>query len=127
PLYKGQLLAHGLGFSPDHRTIAVVAIGSNAVNFIDTETNTVRHVTYVGRSPHEAFYTPDGKEVWITVRGENYVSVIDAASYEEKARITVANGPGIRGPRSCAPQGRHRPRAGEPPRPARGRSRSKLP
>ena len=29
------------------------------------------------------------------MRGENYVSVIDAASYEEKARITVANGPGM--------------------------------
>jgi YVTN family beta-propeller protein len=55
---------HGLGFSPDHRTIAVVAIGSNAVNFIDTATNTVKHVTYVGRSPHEAFFTPDGKEIW---------------------------------------------------------------
>ena len=55
PLYKGQLLVHGMGFSPDHRTIAVVAIGSNAVNFIDTATNSVKHVTYVGRSPHEAF------------------------------------------------------------------------
>jgi len=32
PLYKGQLLVHGLGFSPDHRTIAAVAIGSNAVS-----------------------------------------------------------------------------------------------
>src|SRR5215470_18006973 len=30
PLYKGQLLVHGMGFSPDHRSIAVVAIGSNA-------------------------------------------------------------------------------------------------
>jgi hypothetical protein len=39
PLYKGQLLVHGMGFSPDHRTIAVVAIGSNAVNFIDTATS----------------------------------------------------------------------------------------
>ena len=57
PLYRGQLLVHGLGFSPDHRTIAVVAIGSNAVNFIDTATNLVKHVTYVGRSPHEAFFT----------------------------------------------------------------------
>ena len=62
PLYRGQLLVHGLGFSPDHRTIAVVAIGSNAVNFIDTATNMVKHVTYVGRSPHEAFFTPDGRK-----------------------------------------------------------------
>src|SRR5580692_1196311 len=77
PLYKGQLLVHGLGFSPDHHTVAAVAIGSNAVNFIDTATNAVKHVTYVGRSPHEAFFTPDGREVWVVVRGENYVSVLD--------------------------------------------------
>src|SRR5215475_6841531 len=95
PLYRGQLLVHGMGFSPDHRTLAVVAIGSNAVNFIDTATNTVKHVTYVGRSPHEAFFTPDGKEVWVVVRGENYVSVIDGTTYEEKTRIVVANGPGM--------------------------------
>jgi len=95
PLYKGQLLVHGMGFSPDHRTIAVVAIGSNAVIFIDTATNSVKHVTYVGRSPHEAFYTMDGREVWVVVRGENYVSVLDGTSYEEKARIAVPNGPGM--------------------------------
>ena len=95
PLYTGQLLVHGMGFSPDGHTIAVVAIGSNAVNFIDTATNTVKHVTYVGRSPHEAFYTQDGKEVWVTVRGEKYVSVIDGATYEEKTRIIVPNGPGM--------------------------------
>src|SRR5271169_6691415 len=95
PLYKGQLLVHGMGFSPDHRTIAVVAIGSNAVNFIDTATNSVKHVTYVGRSPHEAFFTMDGSEVWVVVRGENYVSVLDGTTYEEKTRITVPNGPGM--------------------------------
>ena len=87
PLYNGQVLVHGMGFSPDHRTIVVVSIGSNAVSFIDTATNTVKHTTYVGRSPHEAFFTPDGAEVWVTVRGEKYVSVLDAATYNEKTRI----------------------------------------
>ncbi|MFP3556580.1 beta-propeller fold lactonase family protein [Paraburkholderia sp. SIMBA_049] len=95
PLYKGQLLVHGMGFSPDHHTIAVVSIGSNSVSFIDTQTNAVKHVTYVGRSPHEAFFTPDGKEVWVTVRGENYVAVLDGKTYEEKTRITVPAGPGM--------------------------------
>jgi YVTN family beta-propeller protein len=95
PLYKGQLLVHGLGFSPDHRTLAVVAIGSNAVNLIDTATNTVKHVAYVGRSPHEAFFTPDGTELWVVVRGENYVAVLDGTTYQEKTRIVVANGPGM--------------------------------
>src|SRR6202035_1797061 len=95
PLYKGQLLVHGVGFSPDGRTIAVVSIGSNSVTFIDTATNSVKHITYVGRSPHEAFFTPDGKEVWVTVRGENYVSVLDGTTYGEKTRIIVPNGPGM--------------------------------
>src|SRR5258706_8409067 len=95
PLYGGQLLVHGLVFSPDHLTLAVVSIGSNSVSFIDTESNTVKHVTYVGRSPHEAFFTPDGKEVWVTVRGENYVSALDAKTEQENLRITVQNGPGV--------------------------------
>src|SRR5262249_10223592 len=95
PLYKGQVLVHDLGLSPDHRTLAVVSIGSNAVTFIDTATNAVKHATYVGRSPHEAFFTPDGKEVWVTVRGENYVAVLDGTTFEEKTRITTPSGPGM--------------------------------
>ncbi|MGA9007435.1 MAG: YncE family protein [Xanthobacteraceae bacterium] len=95
PLYKGQVLVHGMGFSPDHHTLAIVSIGSNSVSFIDTATNKVKHVTYVGRAPHEAFFTPDGKEVWVTVRGENYVSVLNGTTYEEKTRITTPNGPGL--------------------------------
>jgi len=95
PLYRGQVLVHGLGFSPDHRAMVVVSIGSNSVAFIETATNTVKHITYVGRSPHEAFFTPDGSEVWVTVRGENYVAVLDAHTYEEKTRIVVPGGPGM--------------------------------
>src|SRR5258708_9267619 len=95
PLYKGQVLVHGMGYSPDHKTLAVVSIGSNSVTFIDTATNAVKHVTYVGRSPHEAFFTPDGNEVWVTVRGENYIAVLDAHSFADKTRITTPNGPGM--------------------------------
>jgi YVTN family beta-propeller protein len=95
PLYRGQVLVHGMGFSPDHKTVAVVSIASNSVTFIDTATNAVKHVTYVGRSPHEAFFTPDGNEVWVTVRGEDYVSVLDAHTFQEKTRIKVPAGPGM--------------------------------
>src|SRR6266567_1919123 len=97
PLYRGQLLVHGMGFSPDHRTLAVVSIGSNSVTFIDTATNAIKHVAYVGRSPHEAFFTPDGKELWVTVRGEDYVAVIDPKTFRETRRIQLSNGPGMKG------------------------------
>jgi YVTN family beta-propeller protein len=95
PLYTGQLLVHGLGYSPDSKTLAVVSVGSNSVTLIDTATNQVKGTVYVGRSPHEAFFTPDGRELWVTVRGEDYVSVIDTVQMKEIRRITMANGPGM--------------------------------
>jgi YVTN family beta-propeller protein len=55
PLYTRQLLVHGLGYSPDSRTLAVVSVGSNSVTLIDTITKKVKRTVYVGRSPHEAF------------------------------------------------------------------------
>src|SRR5262245_31142287 len=94
-LYKGQLLVHGLGYSPDSKTLAVVSIASNSVTLIDTATNKVKGVVYVGRSPHEAFFTASGRELWVTVRGEDYVSVIDPKAMREIRRIRLANGPGM--------------------------------
>jgi len=93
PLYKSQVLVHGLGFSPDRKTLAVVSIASNSVTFIDTATNKVKHTTYVGRSPHEGFVSPDGLSLWVAVRGQNYVSVISTRTGQELQQITTANGP----------------------------------
>jgi YVTN family beta-propeller protein len=95
PLYRGQLLVHGLGFSPDHKTLDVISIGSNSVTLIDTQTNLVKGTIYVGRSPHEGFFTPDGRELWVAVRGENYIGVIDPVAMKEVRRIETANGPGM--------------------------------
>jgi len=95
PLYKGQINVHGMGFSPDHKTLLVVSNGSNSATFIDTATNKVKGITYLGRSPHEGFFTADGKEVWVVVRGEDYVSVIDPNTYKETSRIQTNLGPGM--------------------------------
>jgi YVTN family beta-propeller protein len=95
PLYKGEINVHGLGFSPDHKTLLAISNGSNSVAFIDTATNKVKGITYIGRSPHEGFFTADGSEVWVAVRGENYISVIDPGTFKEKQRIETTNGPGM--------------------------------
>jgi YVTN family beta-propeller protein len=95
PLYKGQINVHGLGFSPDHKTLMVISNGSNAVTFIDTATNKVKGTTYIGRSPHEGFFTADGKEAWVVVRGEDYISVINPVTYKETRRIKTDLGPGM--------------------------------
>lgn len=95
PLYKGEVNVHGLGFSPDHKTLIVISNGSNSVAFIDTATNTVKGIAYIGRSPHEGFFTTDGKEVWVVVRGQDYISVIDPNTFKEVRRIETAAGPGM--------------------------------
>src|SRR5262249_55422687 len=62
---------------------------------IDTETNKVKKIIYVGRAPHEAFFTPNGRELWVVVRGEDYISIIDPIEMKEIRRIKVSNGPGM--------------------------------
>ena len=95
PLYKGQSLVHGLGFSPDGSRLCVISIGSNSITLIDTATNKVVKSRYLGRSPHEAFFTPDGKEIYAAVRGEDYVSVLNAETLDEITRIKTNSGPAM--------------------------------
>lgn len=95
PLYKGQALVHGLRYSKEKKLLAVVAIGSNSVTFISTENNKVLKTVYVGRSPHEPTFTPDSKQVWVSVRGEAYISVIDVDKMVEVRQVPVADGPGM--------------------------------
>jgi YVTN family beta-propeller protein len=95
PLYKGQSLVHGLRFSAKKKMLAVVSIGSNAVTLISTETNKILKTIYVGRSPHEPTFTPDSKQIWVSVRGEAYISIIDVDKMIEIKQIPVADGPGM--------------------------------
>jgi DNA-binding beta-propeller fold protein YncE len=95
PLYKGQALVHGLRYSPELRMLAVVSIASNSVTLVSTETNQVLKTIYIGRAPHEPTFTPDSKQIWISVRGEAYISVIDMKQMSEVKRIPVADGPGM--------------------------------
>jgi len=95
PLYKGQALVHGLRYSAQKKMLAVVSIGSNSVTLISTETNHILKTIYIGRSPHEPTFTPDSKQIWTSVRGEAYVSVIDVEKMEEIRRVQVADGPGM--------------------------------
>ncbi|GAC1657892.1 MAG: beta-propeller fold lactonase family protein [Gemmatimonadaceae bacterium] len=91
-LYRKEIDVHGLGFSPDGTLLAAISVTSNAVTLIETATNHVRGTIYVGRAPHEAFFTPDGRELWVAVRGEGYVSVIDPVAMRETRRIPTADG-----------------------------------
>ncbi len=93
PLDRSQVNVHGLGFSRDGRTLDVISITSNAAQLIRTSANTTRRTAYVGRAPHEGFVSPDGRTVWVAVRGQRYVSVVSVRSGREVHRIRTADGP----------------------------------
>ncbi len=96
PLYHGAILIHGAVPSPDGRYVVSTGRGSSNVYITDTAakrvigntrnpqvgptTNAEQLTTgiLVGREPHEPTFTRNGKEIWVTVRGEDRIAVIDA-------------------------------------------------
>ena len=95
PLYHGAIALHGAAPSPDNRWLATTGRATSNVYLIDTTakkvvgnqrnpqagptTNTERISSgvLVGREPHEPTFTRNGKELWIAVRGEDRIAVID--------------------------------------------------
>src|SRR5215211_6049130 len=97
PLYHGAISIHGAAPSPDNGLIATTGRGSSNVYLIDTRTKKVLGSRpnpqakadtnpdllatgiLVGREPHEPTFTRNGKELWVTVRGENRIAILDVA------------------------------------------------
>jgi YVTN family beta-propeller protein len=95
PLYHGCIDAHGAVPSPDGRMLATSGRGSSNVYLIDAAqrrvigntpnpaagatTNAERISTgiLVGREPHEPTFTRNGRELWVTVRGEDRIAIVD--------------------------------------------------
>ena len=80
PLYNGAIDTHGINSSPDGKLIAVAARGSSNIYLINTTTlekTGSDNGIFVGREPHVPTFTLDGKSIWTTVRGSNYIAVID--------------------------------------------------
>jgi YVTN family beta-propeller protein len=110
PLYHGCIDAHGAVPSPDGRLLATAGRGSSNVYLIDATTKRVLGNTanpaagpttnaerlssgiLVGREPHEPTFTRNGKELWIALRGENRLAILDVARGSMTYLDTI-NGP----------------------------------
>ena len=97
PLYHGCIDAHGAVPSPDGRLLATSGRGSSNVYLIDAVARKVIGNTpnpfagpttnperlssgiLVGREPHEPTFTRNGKELWVTLRGEDRIAILDVA------------------------------------------------
>jgi len=95
PLYHGAIAIHGVVPSPDNRLLATSGRGTSNVYLIDTvakrvvgnapspqasaTTNADRITSgiLVGREPHEPTFIRNGKELWVAVRGEDRIAILD--------------------------------------------------
>lgn len=93
PQYVSTVNAHGLGYSRDGKYIVSLAVLSNTVTVIRTSDNAIISKSYVDRGPHEAFFAPDNRTIWIGTRGVYSVDIIDGFNGTLLDRIFTANGP----------------------------------
>jgi len=104
PLYHGAINIHGAAPSPDSRLLACTGRGTSNVYLVDLETlkvignapnpqageqtnpDRLTSGILVGREPHEPTFSRNGKEIWVTIRGENRIAILDtAAAVKESA------------------------------------------
>jgi len=94
PMDRDQVDVHGLGFSRDGHLLDVISVASGGAQVIDTATNAVLETTStVGRAPHEGFISPDGSELWVAVRGDDDVAIINISTGQVTDRVQTLAGP----------------------------------
>jgi YVTN family beta-propeller protein len=91
--YLNDIDVHGLMYSPDRERLAVVSVGSNTVDIVDTTTNRAISHTDVGRASHEGWFTADGTQFWVADRGRNTITIVDAVHGGVIANVPVGDGP----------------------------------
>ena len=95
PLYHGCIDAHGAVPSPDGKLLATSGRGSSNIYLIDavnkrvignapnpaagptTNPERLSSGILIGREPHEPTFTRNGRELWVTLRGEDRVVILD--------------------------------------------------
>jgi YVTN family beta-propeller protein len=116
PLYRGAIGLRGLAPSPDNRVLATVGRSSNNVYLIDvvgkrvigntpnpqagptSNPERVSNGILVGREPYGLTFSRNGRELWVTLRGEDRVAVIDVEAALKgapglRAFVVTLNGP----------------------------------
>lgn len=82
---------HMLRVAPDGGSVWVQTAQAGTNDVLDPETLAVRGTQHLGRVPVTNAWTPDGRYVYITHFEDDFVSVMDAATFREVKRIRVGS------------------------------------
>jgi len=83
----GQAAVQGMP-TPDGR-ILTANQASNTVSIIDVATDTAYGSVGTGSQPHHVVATPDGKQFWVSLYGENRVQAFDASTLKEVGSVDL--------------------------------------
>lgn len=90
---EGGAPSHGIGVTPDNRSLWVNSSPNNGVFVYSLPDLKVQGYVPTGEVPDWITFTPDGRTIYIANSGSNSVSAIDTASRREVARIPVGEVP----------------------------------
>jgi YVTN family beta-propeller protein len=85
--------AHGIGRSPDGRTLWVTSLLDNSVSIFSLPELKRLATVPVGNAPDWVSFLPDSRRCYISNAGSDSVSVVDMASFRELSRIPVGKTP----------------------------------
>ena len=88
-----QTPSHGIGVSPDGKTLWVDSSLNNKVYVYSLPDLKLLGGVEVGRTPDWLTFTPDSAKVYVSNAGANSVSAIDVKAMKEVARIKVGQVP----------------------------------
>ena len=109
PLYHGCVDAHGAVPNPDGTLLATSGRGSSNIYLIDaanrrvignainpqagptTSPDRLSSGILLGREPHEPTFTRNGKELWVTLRGEDRIAILEVAQALQQVGGTPAS------------------------------------
>ena len=86
-------LAHGIGCSPDGRTLWVTSLLDNSVSAFSLPDLKRLATIPVGKAPDWLTFLPDSRRCYVSNAGSDSVSVVDTASFRELTRIPVGKTP----------------------------------
>src|SRR5829696_2927991 len=64
---------------------------ANTISVIDVATDQTFAAVATGAQPHHVLGTPDGKEFWVTLYGENRLQVFDSTTLKEIASVDLGS------------------------------------
>lgn len=86
-------LAHGIGRSPDGKTLWVTSLLDNSVSVFSLPDLKRLATIPVGNAPDWLTFLPDSRRCYVSNAGSDSVSAIDMASFHELTRIPVGKMP----------------------------------